>query len=628
VLTYQSLSGGAAKQTLKLPGSPTAIATTPDGTKAFLLDTGHGQVIPVDLVHRTVGTPIAAGKLPTDEQMSPDGATLYVTDNLGGAVIPIDTASGTAGPAQQLAQGVEAFVPAPSGSTAVVPFYNGVGQPGIISFYNTTSGLGRAVVVGTNNPVELFYARDGATVWVTEPGVGNLPGVVIPVDVSSHGVGKAIAVGHSPAASAMSPNGHLLLVTNSIDRSVTVVDLVARAVVATIPVGAGPERVEISADGSTAWVACALDRTLVPIDLRANHAGAPIPLANAPADLSISKGAAAAWVLFPESPGNVTFLGAKNDMGRLTQVGNAPNLLIAHDSSSTWVANALSDTVQQVDMSGQASGSPIHVSRTPDELALAADHKTLLVLSFGDGSHAGFLTSIDTASARAGAALDVGVAPSSLTLAPDGNTAYVANHQTNSITTVDLKKWQVGARINLPCSPTQLVITPDGATLYVDCTESSEVVPIAVKGHAVGAPIAVGPSPRLVMGNQGKLIFVNVNRALQEIEIATNKVVLTHDETGNIISISPTPDDATLVAVENTGGAVLLLNTANLATTTSLSVGSRPDRLELTPDGSRGYVLDSSQQKLYVIDMTAAKVTATIDVSPNATAVIVPSLQR
>jgi YVTN family beta-propeller protein len=626
VLSPQSLTGGAAGKSLNIPGSPGSIVTTPDGSKAFLLDSTHGQVIPVDLVHGTVGAPIPAGKLPTDEEMSRDGTTLYVTDNLSGTVIPIDTASGAPGPAQQLTQGVINFVPAPTGSTAVVSLNNAAGQPGILGFYSPTAGLASAVQVGLNSPIELFYSPDGSTVWVTEDGVGNLPGVVIPVDVRSHAVGRAIAVGHGTAGSAMTADGRLLLVTNSLDRTVTVIDLAARAAVATVPVGAGPQRVDFSGDGSTAWIVCALDRSLVPIDLRTDHAGTPIALANAPDDLVIPKGSSQAWVLFPSSAGNVTFLSG-NKLGHPTQVGNSPGLLIAHDSTSAWVANSLSDTVQRVDMSGGASGTPIHVARLPGELALTRDQKTLLVLSFGDGSHPGFLTPIDTTSSKPGNPLDVGVAPASLTLTPDGTTAYIANHQANSIVTVDLKTWHVGARIAVPCSPTQLVITPDGTTMFVNCSASSEVLPVTTNGNTVGAPIAVGASASLIMGTQGKTLFVNADHVIQEIDVATDKVVLSHDETGNIVSIMPTPDDVTLIAVENTGGAVLILHAANLATTTSISVGSRPGGLQLTPDASHAYVLDDSQQKLYVIDVVAAKVTATIDVSPNASYVAVPSRQ-
>ena len=626
LLASQSLNGGKGGPSLTLPGSPDGMVTTPDGTRGYLLDTTHGRVIPVDLTHGTVGTPIPAGKLPVDEEMSADGHILYVTDNLGGALIPIDTASNTPGPAVQLLQGVGAFVPSPTDSTAVVSIINGSGQPGILAFYSPASGLGSPFAVGNNGPDELFYSRDGATLWVTEPGVGNLPGVVLPVDVASHAVGSPITVGQGVAGSAMSPDGHLLLVSNSIDGTVSVVNLVSRSVVATVPVGAGPVRAEISADGTTAWVALALDRTLVPLDLRTDHAGTPVPLANAPADLSLAGGAGQAWVLFSSSAGDVTFLNG-TALHHATRVGNDPDLLIAHDLSSAWVANAFSDTVQRVDMSGGAAGAPIHVARAPVDLALTRDHRKLLVLSFGDGSHAGALTSIDTGTLKPSAPLLVGVAPSSLTLSPDGNSAYIANHQTNSITTVDLRTWRAGASIALPCSPTQLVITPDGAALYADCADSSQVLPITTAGHTVGAPITVGSSSSLVMGNQGKIIFVGADHQLQEIDVATNTVVLSHDESGNIVSLAPTPDDLTLVAVENTGGALLLIHSATLATTTSVAVGSRPGVLQLNADGSRAYVLDDSQQKLYVVDLGAAKVLSTIDVAPNATSVIVPSRQ-
>ena len=77
-----SLNGGGTKRTVKLPGTPDAILETPDRSKAFLLDTSHGDVIPVNLVTGRVGAAIAVGKLPVDEEMSADGSTLYVTDNL------------------------------------------------------------------------------------------------------------------------------------------------------------------------------------------------------------------------------------------------------------------------------------------------------------------------------------------------------------------------------------------------------------------------------------------------------------------------------------------------------------------------------------------------------------------
>lgn len=627
VLVPESLTGGASGRPIALPGSPTSIVTTPDGTRAFLLNGTDGQVIPVDLVHARLGTPFAAGKLPTDESLSADGGSLYVVDNLSHALITFNTASGIARPAQQLPQGVDSFTPAPTGSSGVVSFFTAEGDAGIIAFDSPTAGLGPPIAVGRNTPVDVRYSPDSSTVWVTEPGSGNAPGVVIPVDVRSRAVGPAILVGHGPAGTALSADGHLLVVTNGIDHSVTLVDLVARAALATIPVGAGPGRAAISSDGTTAWVACSLDQTLVPVNLRARTSGAPMPLNNAPSDLSLPR-SGGAWVLFSSSPGTVAFLNGLNSSGGgAASVGNQPNMLIAHDSSTAWVANGLSDTVQHIDLAGRTAGDPVRVPGTPEDLALTPDHRTLLVLSFGDGTHPGFLTAIDTATSKPGLPLPVGAAPSSLTLARDGTVAFIANHQSNSITTVDVKQWRAGSPIALPCSPTQLVITPDGATVYAACASDTAVLPVTTRTRAVGAPIAVGADPSLVMGNTGATLFVLENHQIQEILVSSNAIVLTHAETGNIVGLTPTPDDSALVAAENTGGALLLLSTATLSTTKSVAVGSRPQSAALTPDGLRAYVLDTSQQKLYVVDVAAGKVAATLNVAPNATYVAVPSRQ-
>jgi len=627
MLVTVSLTGGSAGRSIALPGSPTTMVTTHDGTKAFLLDTTHGEVIPVDLVQGRALTPIPVGKLPIDEDLSPDGTTLYVIDNLAGTLIPIDTASNIPRPAQQVGQGLASFTKSPSGPTAVIAAYSSPGQPGVLVFYNTTTGAAAGVVVGRNTPTNVVYTPEGATVWVTEEGVGNQPGVVVPIDARTHAVGAPIAVGHSPAGAAMSPDGHTLVVTNTIDRSLTIVDLTRRAAVATVAVGAGPTRVEISADGTTAWVANVLDRSLLSVDLRSHRSGATVALTTSPSDLTLPKAGGRAWVLFQSTAGNVRFLTAHNTFGRTLQIGNGPNVVVNADSTTAWAINTLSDSVQRIDVNGESVGPAVHVARAPGEAVLTPDHRTLLVLSFGDGTQRGSLTPVDTQTLKAGTPLLVGVAPAGLTLAPDGGTAYIYNHQTNSLTVVDLRLWRVHADIQLPCSPTQIVLTPDGTALFANCNASSAVIPVKTNDLSLGPPILVAPNPRLVMSNQGKVVIVMTSGGLQEIDPGTNKVVLSHAETGNIVGIVATPDDNTLIAIENTGGAVLMLHTATLVTDSSIAVGTRPGDLQLTPNGSRAYVLDSATQKLYVIDVLAGKLAASIDVTPNAESVVVPSHQ-
>jgi YVTN family beta-propeller protein len=623
VFSLQPLGGGQPTTSLKLPGSPSGVVMTLDRKKAFLLDSSHGDVIPVDLVKGQVGASIAVGRLPVDEHLSADGSKLYVTDNIGGIVVPIDTATGTVLASQNLSPGVDGYIPSPTGSSALVVTYTSSGEPGIV-YIATGAGLGAQLAVGLNPPTDAFYSPDGKTAWVVEGGTGNQPGTLTPIDVASRQVGTPITLGHFPETDALTPDGKLVVVANRLDGTVSIVDLTRRAVVATVPVGASPSGIAITADGTTAWVANATDRSLTPVDIIAAHAGLPVALGNSPASLVLPS-SNAAWVLFSSSPGSVTFL-SSGGTALLSPLGlgNGPKMVVARDGNTAWAANSVTDSVQRIDVGAQTAGPAIPVASNPTELELTPDGRMLLALSFGDGTHTGYLTGIDTASSAAGQRLEVGPAPTGLTVNRAGDTAFVANHQSNSITVVDIEAWKTSS-IALSCSPSGLAITPNGQKLYAACNSSAQLVPVPLGTRQPGPPIAVIDSPRMDVDPQGKLLYVAGAHGMQTIDIATDKVLHSHIETGNIVSFWPTADGRTLIALDNSGAALVQIDTSNLATSKSLSLGSRPDHLRLSPDRTRAYILDTSEQKLYVVDVAAWSIAETVDVSPDALNFAVPA---
>ena len=170
-LALESLAGDGTNRTVKIPGSPDAIISTPDRSKAFLLDTSHGDVVPVNLVTGKVGAAIPVGKLPVDEEVSADGSTLYVTDNLGGTVIPINTATDTAEPAQTLTQGVDFYVPSPTTSGAIVGVDT---QPRAARASSTSTtrrpGRARRSPSASEPAAYAFFSKDGTIAWVIEAG--------------------------------------------------------------------------------------------------------------------------------------------------------------------------------------------------------------------------------------------------------------------------------------------------------------------------------------------------------------------------------------------------------------------------------------------------------------------------
>jgi YVTN family beta-propeller protein len=625
-LELQSLTGGGSTRTLKLPGAPGQIVESPDRTKAFLLDTDHGDVVPVNLVSGHVGAPIPAGKLPVSARFSADGSTLYVTDNLGGAVIPINTSTDRVSPAQALSQGVVLYVPSPTTSGAVVVVDTSNGQPGVVSFYDAASGNGSQVIVGSNPAQSAFYSKDGSTVWVIEQGSNGQPGVLIPIDVTTQKPGTPIKLGVGPSAYALTPNNEIAAFANVNDNTVSIVNLVTRAVVATVPIGATPTDLDIDATGTTAWVASALAHTLVPIDLLTGKAGTPVSLSNAPGDLALPSAPGAAWVLYPSSNGSVSFLGGTvGPLGRPIPVGNAPDVLVGTGSESSWVANSLNNTVQRLNIAGQAAGRAISVARAPDELKLTPDGSSLLVVSYGDGLHPGMLTEINTSTSKPGVPLSVGPAPGPMAVSSSGALAYVASYVARTITVIDVVNWRIAGTFVLPCGPTDLAVTPDESQLFVACADSSAVLAYKLPDNTLKAVIPVAGIRGLVMPQQGTNLLVVCDNALENISTITDKVAKTQGETGNLVDVVETTDASTILAVDNSGAALLWIDPATLATAKSIAVGTRPGEVALSPDDTRAYVLDTSLQKLFVVNVSLWKMSATLSTSPDATDVAVPS---
>jgi DNA-binding beta-propeller fold protein YncE len=625
-LALESLGSSGTKRTVKLPGSPDAILSTPDRSRAFLLDTSHGDVIPVNLVTGRIGAAIPVGKLPVDEEISADGSTLYVTDNLGGTVIPINTTTDRAEPAQTLTQGVDFYVPSPTTSGAVVGVDTSPGQPGVIYFYNPSTGTGSPVQVGTEPADYAFYSKDGTIAWVIEQGANNRPGALIPVDVASHKSGTPITLGVEPAAWAVTPNGETIVIGNASSSTASVVSLVSRKVVATIALGVTPTGMDVDATGTTAWVASAPDHKLIPVDLLTNKAGAPVALTNAPGDLALPTAAGVVWVLYPSSNGSVNFLdGTTGPLGRSIAVGNGPELMIGTGSETSWVANSITGTVQRIDGAGQSTGPPIAGFESPSDLKLTPDGSSLLVLSYGDGVHSGELTSLNTTTSKRSTAINVGAAPSDLTLSPDGSYAFIADNRSNAVVVIDIPNWKVKGVLLLPCEPTALAVTPDETQLYVACAYSSAIVPVKLPDYTLGTPIIVDSIRFLVMPATGTNLLVVGSNGLQTIDTTTNKVIKSVSETANLVDVVETSDGGTILALDNSGAALLLIDPVTLATKKSLAVGTRPDEVVLSPDDTHAYVLDTSQQKLFVVTVATWKVNITLGVSPDATDVIVPA---
>jgi YVTN family beta-propeller protein len=145
---------------------PDAIAITPNGQTAYVVNGGSGTVTPITIATGTAGTPITVGTDPEAIAITPDGQTAYVVTS-GGTIIPITIATNTAGTPIDVGNGATDIAITPDGQTAYVTSENSNTVTPVTIATNTA---GTPITVG-NGPA--FIAITAGTVGTTDNGSGS-----------------------------------------------------------------------------------------------------------------------------------------------------------------------------------------------------------------------------------------------------------------------------------------------------------------------------------------------------------------------------------------------------------------------------------------------------------------------
>ncbi len=315
---------------------PIALAVTPDGKWAYVVDGGYstaknmsayrhssifkGAVVPVNLATGRASRPIYSGLGPISIAITPNGKWAYVADMgiLGGVgnssfavdastVTPIDLATGRPGKPIQVGPGPGAIAITPNGKWAYVADTGTPVHPVnyVVPINLATGKVGSPIHTGIS-PMAIAITPNGKWAYVADTGwpQARLQGhYVTPINLATNRPGKPIPVGAAPLSIAITPNGKWAYVANSgygfgNHFTVTPIDLATDRPSKPIPVGAGPTWVAITPNGKWAYVAdvgtfgsynggTIPGREITPINLSGNCPGKPIKLGNSPAAIAI-----------------------------------------------------------------------------------------------------------------------------------------------------------------------------------------------------------------------------------------------------------------------------------------------------------------------------------------------------
>jgi len=240
--------------TIKLASSPSDIAISPDGTRAYVTTKGNASVAVINTATNTVVTNVRVGSTPLGVAVSPDGKRVYVTN--GGSstvsVIAADTVNNTYAEVSRIKVGSQ-----PSG-IAVSPdgtrLYVTLRYTDSLATVNLANNALTTVKVG-DSPRDVALTPDGTRAFVT-----NYDGTVTVIDTTTNTRAATITTGgpkYQPVGVAISPDGSLAYVANGKD-TVSVFNTKTNTIVQTITVDSAPESgqhwVALSPDGTHIYV--------------------------------------------------------------------------------------------------------------------------------------------------------------------------------------------------------------------------------------------------------------------------------------------------------------------------------------------------------------------------------------
>jgi DNA-binding beta-propeller fold protein YncE len=287
---------------------------------------------------------------------------------------------------------------------------------------NLATGTTADIAVGYS-PQAVAITPDGVTAYVANYGSHSLT----PIDVATGVAGDEIdlGLGHYAHGIAISPDGTTAYVTTDnfdpdyaqLPGVVRPVTLATGAVGPAITTGNGAEGVAFSPDGTKALVSNSTDHTVTPITVATGTAGTPIPVPNAPHGIAFTPDGASAYVGTDSSV--VPIDAAANTAGSAISTNGVQGIAVAPNGGKALAGTVSGLTPLTIGSGGATAGTPIACSQCrPSDVAYAPGGAMAYYtasLNYTDGT----FTPVNVAAGTLGTPIAIGGMPLGFAIVPD-----------------------------------------------------------------------------------------------------------------------------------------------------------------------------------------------------------------
>ncbi|EJO28452.1 YVTN family beta-propeller repeat protein [Achromobacter marplatensis] len=305
------------------------------------------------------------------------------------------------------------------------------------------------------------------------------------------GVGMALS-----AAAASAP----IFVLNSLDANVSIIDPVSYKELRRVPTGKEPHHLYLTPDEKSLMVANATGNTITMMDPKTGDVQRTLTGIVDPYQLQFSPDMK--W--FVTAANRLDHIdiyawqpqekGAELKLVKRVPAGKTPShIMIDKKSTTAYVTLQDSDQLIAIDLATQTPKWTVSVGKTPADVFLTPDQKTLLVALTGDS----FVEAYDVSNGPAKLVKRIPTAAGAHAFRAQGDKRhlFVSNRTANSISRIDMQTLTVTDTFAVPGGPDCMDMLADGKTLLVTSRWARKMTVVDLEQKKVVNQVSVGKSP-------------------------------------------------------------------------------------------------------------------------------------
>lgn len=305
------------------------------------------------------------------------------------------------------------------------------------------------------------------------------------------GVGMALS-----AAASAAP----IFVLNSLDANVSIIDPVSYKELRRVPTGKEPHHLYLTPDEKSLMVANATGNTITMMDPKTGEVQRTLTGIVDPYQLQFSPDMK--W--FVTAANRLDHIdiyawqpqekGAELKLVKRVPAGKTPShIMIDKKSTTAYVTLQDSDQLIAIDLATQTPKWTVSVGKTPADVFLTPDQKTLLVALTGDS----FVEAYDVSNGPAKLIKRIPTAAGAHAFRAQGDKRhlFVSNRTANSISRIDMQTLAVTDTFAVPGGPDCMDVLADGKTLLVTSRWARKLTVVDLEQKKVVNQVSVGKSP-------------------------------------------------------------------------------------------------------------------------------------